>query len=505
MKKRLPLFGALLLLIPFITAAQLRIGITAGPQKSSVIESNSIPGWDTTTKPGYSGRGGFHFGVQVEIPLGASQRWFLQPALIYQPKGRKFFKFYDSTAASISDTVSYSNNFFTNYIEIPFNVTYKLPFGKKSRFIVSAGPYMAFFYNGKSSRETRSYISNKFMKNEEDLEVGNAENKVKTLDFGLNARAGFEIGSIYLTGFMSRGLGNFYTAAYEGDFHHKVAGASVGFWLNRSPVVPKTRSDKDKDGVQDQDDQCPTEPGTALTGGCPDTDGDAIADNRDECPNLPGTLTYKGCPIPDADQDGINDEQDSCVNQPGLAKYNGCPTPDTDNDGFNDEEDRCPEKVGVKEYNGCPIPDTDGDSVSDKEDKCPAEAGTVSNNGCPEIKQEIIEQVNFAAKNIFFKIGSDELTAESYPALDEIAGLLDKNPAFKLEIEGHTDNTGASAFNKMLSQKRADAVKSYLQKKEISVERLISTGYGQDQPIADNKTKEGRAKNRRVVLKLVQN
>jgi outer membrane protein OmpA-like peptidoglycan-associated protein len=505
MKKRLPLFGALLLFIPIISLSQLRIGITGGPQKASVTESNNISGWDSTTKPYYSGRGGFHFGVQVEIPVGASQKWFLQPALIYQPKGRKFTKFYDSAAASISDTLSYSNNFFANYIEIPFNLTYKLPLGKKSRFIISAGPYAGFFYNGKSTSETRSYISNKFLKNENDLEVGNAVNKAKTFDFGLNARAGFEIGNVYLTGFMSRGLGNFYTAQYEGEFHHKVAGASLGFWLNKAPVVTKKPSDKDKDGVPDQDDQCPTEPGTALMNGCPDTDADGISDKDDQCPNLRGTLKYKGCPVPDTDKDGVNDEQDSCINEAGIAKYNGCPIPDTDKDGFNDEQDKCPEEAGVNEFNGCPVPDTDGDSVNDKEDKCITEPGTVSNNGCPEIKEEIVEQVNLAARNIFFKIASGELTTDSYPALDEIAEVMTRNPSFKLEIEGHTDNTGTPTFNRTLSQKRADAVKIYLEKKGIEAERLASTGYGQDQPIADNKTRQGRAQNRRVVLKLVQN
>ena len=64
---------------------------------------------------------------------------------------------------------------------------------------------------------------------------------------------------------------------------------------------------------------------------------------------------YNGCPIPDADGDGINDENDKCPTVPGVARYQGCPIPDTDGDGVNDEEDRCPKVFGVRENFGCPI------------------------------------------------------------------------------------------------------------------------------------------------------
>ncbi|HVZ95587.1 MAG TPA: OmpA family protein, partial [Chitinophagaceae bacterium] len=64
---------------------------------------------------------------------------------------------------------------------------------------------------------------------------------------------------------------------------------------------------------------------------------------------------YQGCPIPDTDKDGINDEEDKCPTVPGLARYQGCPIPDTDGDGVNDEEDKCPNLPGVKENQGCPL------------------------------------------------------------------------------------------------------------------------------------------------------
>ena len=71
-----------------------------------------------------------------------------------------------------------------------------------------------------------------------------------------------------------------------------------------------------------------------------------------------------------------------------------------------------------------------------------------------------------------------------------------------IEVEGHTDNVGKAEVNKKLSQKRADAVKDYLIKKGIEADRLSAIGYGSEQPIADNKTKEGRAQNRRVEFKI---
>ena len=117
----------------------------------------------------------------------------------------------------------------------------------------------------------------------------------------------------------------------------------------------------------------------------------------------------KGCP--DRDNDNIADKNDNCPDVPGLAKYKGCPIPDTDRDGINDEEDKCPNVAGVARYQGCPIPDTDRDGVNDEDDKCPNEAGPESNFGCPEIKPEIIEKVNLAAKHIFFATGSSKLLA----------------------------------------------------------------------------------------------
>ncbi|HEX2683259.1 MAG TPA: OmpA family protein [Ferruginibacter sp.] len=239
------------------------------------------------------------------------------------------------------------------------------------------------------------------------------------------------------------------------------------------PPVVEPPKDRDGDGVLDVDDKCPDVAGLASLQGCPDRDGDGIADADDKCPDVAGLARYQGCPIPDTDKDGINDEVDKCPTVPGLARYQGCP-----------------------------IPDTDGDGVNDEEDKCINEKGPASNFGCPVISEEIIKKVNRAAQNIFFETAKAKLLAKSLPKLNEVVTILNENPSFKVQIDGHTDSQGKDEYNMNLSNDRAAAVKAYLVSKGIADSRLSSTGYGETKPVADNNTAAGRAKNRRVEMTL---
>ena len=209
-------------------------------------------------------------------------------------------------------------------------------------------------------------------------------------------------------------------------------------------------------------------------------------------------LALNGCP--DKDADGVADKDDKCPDVPGIAKYQGCPIPDTDNDGVNDEEDKCIDVAGVARFQGCPIPDRDNDGVNDEEDRCPDVAGAPDNEGCPKL-----ETSKFNASAVGFVTGSVALTAASKKELDKAAKILNEQyPTIKVEIAGHTDNTGKPESNKVLSEKRAAAVKTYLVKKGVAADRLTTVGFGQEQPVDDNATKAGKAKNRRVEFKVSQ-
>jgi outer membrane protein OmpA-like peptidoglycan-associated protein len=231
-----------------------------------------------------------------------------------------------------------------------------------------------------------------------------------------------------------------------------------------------------------------------------DRDGDGVLDVDDKCPDVKGLASLQGCP--DRDGDGIADADDKCPDVAGFARYQGCPIPDTDKDGINDEVDKCPTVAGFARYQGCPIPDTDGDGVNDEEDKCINEKVPASNFGCPVISEEIIKKVNRAAQNIFFVTASSKLLAKSFPKLNEVVTILNENPSFKVQIDGHTDSQGKDEYNMGLSDQRAASVKAYLVSKGIAESRLSSTGYGETKPVADNKTAAGRAKNRRVEMTL---
>ena len=106
--------------------------------------------------------------------------------------------------------------------------------------------------------------------------------------------------------------------------------------------------------------------------------------------------------------------------------------------------------------------------------------------------------------NILFETGKSILTTSSYTELDRLVGILQDSPLMKIEISGHTDNTGSLDLNNRLSQNRAQAVVEYLVQKGIDRTRLEYRGYGPSEPIADNATAEGRKMNRRVEFKILE-
>jgi OmpA-OmpF porin, OOP family len=256
--------------------------------------------------------------------------------------------------------------------------------------------------------------------------------------------------------------------------------------------------DADGDGIGDKSDVCPNEKGTTSTGGCPDTDRDGIADKSDDCPEQAGNSKFRGCP--DSDNDGLMDKEDKCPNQAGPTANNGCPANDKDRDGVEDDKDRCPDQAGLSALSGCP--DTDGDGVADGQDRCPNQAGAADNNGCPALTAADAKILEDAIYGVQFETGKSIIKATSNPILDKVADVMKRNAGYNLTIKGHTDSDGAAASNQKLSENRAKACYDYLVAKGIAAARMTHIGFGETNPVSDNTTPAGKAKNRRVEFEL---
>ena len=257
-----------------------------------------------------------------------------------------------------------------------------------------------------------------------------------------------------------------------------------------------------------------------------DRDHDHVLDEDDACPDVPGVKTddpkTNGCPPvvvekKDRDHDGILDEDDACPDVPGVKtddpKTNGCPPEkDRDHDGVLDDDDACPDEPGVKtddpKTNGCPPPrDRDKDGILDDEDACPDAPGPRNEdpkkNGCPEARIEkgqikILERVEF-------ENNSAKIRPESERILNAVLDVMQSHAEFtKLSVEGHTDNRGAAAYNKRLSQQRATSVMKWLVDHGIAKGRISAQGFGLEKPIDSNDTDAGRQNNRRVEFHILE-
>ncbi|MBA2539502.1 MAG: OmpA family protein [Deltaproteobacteria bacterium] len=242
-----------------------------------------------------------------------------------------------------------------------------------------------------------------------------------------------------------------------------------------------------------------------------DQDGDGILDDVDKCPRVPedkdNYLDEDGCPDDDNDSDGLADRVDKCIDDPEdkdkFEDDDGCPDNDNDKDGLADAADKCPldpeDKDNFEDDDGFPDLDNDKDTFADKDDKCPLEHG-VAPDGCPKKYNLVVvtEKKIELKQTVFFDTNKATIKPVSFALLDDVALAMRDNPKFKLEVQGHTDSQGNDALNRKLSQNRAESVRTYLIKKGITSDRMVPKGYGEDQPLEDNRTADGRAKNRRV-------
>jgi outer membrane protein OmpA-like peptidoglycan-associated protein len=192
-------------------------------------------------------------------------------------------------------------------------------------------------------------------------------------------------------------------------------------------------------------------------------------------PPAPAPVVEAPPPSLDRDQDTIADAADKC------------PTEPEDVDSFEDDD-------------GCPELDNDRDGVKDGDDTCPTDAETQNqfrdDDGCPD-------QVIGELTGISFLPDSARIDTASGPLLDRAYQLLTEYPGLFVEIAGHTSADGNADRNMSLSLQRAEAVKAALVKRGIAASRILTVGHGADAPIADNKTDEGRRKNRRIEFRIM--
>ena len=296
------------------------------------------------------------------------------------------------------------------------------------------------------------------------------------------------------------------------------------------------KPDTDKDGIYDEEDACPTEPGPLSTMGCPDTDNDGIADKDDDCPEVAGLANMGGCPdgdgdgvrdiddacpteagvkalmgCPDADGDGVADKDDKCPNEAGIASLMGCP--DGDGDGIADGDDNCPAEAGTAANGGCP--DRDGDGIIDKEDECPDEAGVRERNGCPlpkdraetleerivryrdlldddndgesDFKYIRVDTINgtIDIDRIYFPTDVSSLNRPDRLIIEEIDRFLALPGAseFSIRYEGHADRRASDEYNQRLSERRANSAEKYSIDKGAAPAKLSMIGFGEQKPV----------------------
>ena len=232
--------------------------------------------------------------------------------------------------------------------------------------------------------------------------------------------------------------------------------------------------DQDRDGILDTLDKCIETPSGAIvdSAGCPlDSDKDGIYDGIDRCPQTDSVdvqhVDTAGC-APDFDADGVPDFRDSCLNSASNAAVDsiGCPA-DLDNDGVENQHDQCPDTPAK-------LPD--------------------DQRGCPELTKIFVKCVYQS----LFESGESKIISEKAKVLDSVVMLLKTFPEVSVMVYGYTDDVGPNDGNLQLSQKRANAVKSYLVAAGLVESRVLAIGRGETNFVASNRTRSGREQNRSI-------
>ncbi len=226
-----------------------------------------------------------------------------------------------------------------------------------------------------------------------------------------------------------------------------------------------------------------------------------VVNDHQECWQIKGGLSGPRAEcgdIVDTDGDGVPDDQDQCPGTPAGVPVDarGCPI-DSDGDGVPDYRDKCPgtPRGAAVDEDGCPS-DDDGDGVPNHRDKCPdtRPGARVDKDGC-----EIVDSVVLDLVADGFDFDKSNLKPDMTGDLRNLADRIKASPGDEsIDIIGHTDSIGSEAYNQGLSERRARSVADYLTKEGLDRGKMSVSGKSEHEPVADNRTADGRARNRRV-------
>ena len=448
----------------------------------------SIDGGATLASTDYAGLG-------VDYLGRASLEYFF-PSSVQRGFGLRFF---GSTGfIKGNDETLDPKNFRTNITTFGGGVIFILSINDKAFPYLFAGvSNLSFNPKGEGGKKLPNNKAGKYNLNEVNYNLELGIRFSVTPNLSLNVSGGVQLSPNDWLDDKAIGIGN-------DAFFTILGGISYSFL---------TEFDSDGDGVVDSKDMCDNTPAGIKVDdfGCPlDSDKDGVADYMDDCPGTPQNVSVdsKGCPL-DSDLDDVPDYMDICPGTPAGIKVDelGCPY-DLDADGVPDYLDKCPDTPYEIEVdkNGCPL-DSDLDGVPDYLDQCP---GTlpgmqVDEKGCeiitePEFKEIAPHEKIVLSGETTFEFNSAAIKHSAYPELDKLLAVMKKYPLSRWRIEGYTDNVGSEKGNLMMSKLRAESVLNYFVSRGIPKVRFEVEGLGSKYPVADNKTKKGRSKNRRVVI-----
>jgi OmpA-OmpF porin, OOP family len=241
----------------FYSKAQTSVAIVGGLQKTSISPDFLV--YPDTLQKSETQKTGAVVGIVANIPL--KKNFFIRTGVIYSSKGSNWTQFYDTTdlyartkdlALNKKETpFSTNTKLNVNYIDIPLNIMYKLPFKNNSGLVIGVGPQASIFYNGNSSSfsinvsqdsatESSVKTSVKEVKNN-DLPIGKLSKTYRVVHFGVNAFLGVEFNRVFFNINYAKGLNEFYEE--EGrKFKHQAVGLSMGIFLGQRPLAKNKKT-----------------------------------------------------------------------------------------------------------------------------------------------------------------------------------------------------------------------------------------------------------------------